>query len=154
MKLSPHFDTTTDKHIPCRCCGRFNVSKRFITNIEAFRVWLGLAIIVDSGSRCWKHNSTPVKKGGAGGARNSRHLIEDAKGNVKESDAGDIKVNYYSGKWIMKKVLEFNRLYPEHAFHGLGLGSGFVHIDTRPGATVKWIYVAGKPITVKKFDWE
>jgi hypothetical protein len=38
--------------------------------------------------------------------------------------------------------------------HGLGLGSGFVHIDTRPGETVKWIYVAGKPVTVKKFDWE
>lgn len=79
---------------------------------------------ISSGSRCQKHNDTPVKLGGAGGSKGSYH---------KKMKAID---HHIDGVSVRDLYDYYNSLHPNRL--GLGLyekpkvNTPFVHIDPRP----------------------
>jgi uncharacterized protein YcbK (DUF882 family) len=55
----------------CRCCGVSTVARPLIFWLDIVRRVAGKPIVINSGYRCMKHNSSPAVKG----SPTSRHLI-------------------------------------------------------------------------------
>ena len=75
----------------------------------------------------------PYSNRRVGGARNSRHMYGDA-------------VDF----WVegLDLVDVFYRLKKYHSRGGLAVGSGFIHIDLRPGAAARWTYRGGPQVSL------
>ena len=75
----------------------------------------------------------PYSNRRVGGARDSRHMYGDA-------------VDF----WVegLDLVDVFYKLKSYHPRGGLAVGSGFVHIDLRPGAAARWTYSGGPKVSL------
>ena len=96
--------------------------------MDGVRSFLGdRAIHITSGYR------DPYSNRRVGGARDSRHMYGDA-------------VDF----WVegLDLVDVFYRLKKYHPRGGLAVGSGFVHIDLRPGAAARWTYRGGPQVSL------
>jgi|SaaInlV_165m_DNA_2_1040747.scaffolds.fasta_scaffold21019_1 uncharacterized protein YcbK (DUF882 family) len=114
-KLSEHFSR---EEFACQCgCGQDSVDYQLIRVLEALRQHTG-PIIVSSGNRCTKRNKA------SGGALKSYHVI---------SKAADIIVRSHTPAEIYHWL---NERYPD--LFGIGLYSGWVHIDVRSGPKARW----------------
>ena len=106
---SKHFKET---EFACKHCGEQNHDQHLVALLELIRLKFNSPVIVTSGYRCEVHNKN------VGGAPKSKHI---------EGIAADIKVKGVPPS----KVFEFlDDTFPNS--YGIGLYSGWVHIDTRP----------------------
>jgi uncharacterized protein YcbK (DUF882 family) len=102
----------------CRCnCGFDDISPVLIKALQELRDTIAQAIHVSSGCRCEAHNRR------VGGSRQSQHI---------RGTAADI-----SCRWLTPQELRRYALQIE-AFKGIGLYRGFLHVDVRGGARVRW----------------
>ena len=96
--------------------------------MDEIRAFLGdRPIHITSGYR------DPVSNRYVGGARDSRHMYGDA-------------VDF----WVegMDVVTVFYKLKDRHRTGGLAVGSGFVHLDLRPGGPARWTYPGGPRVSL------
>ena len=96
--------------------------------MDGVRSFLGdRSIHITSGYR------DPYSNRRVGGARDSRHMYGDA-------------VDF----WVegLDLVDVFYKLKKYHPRGGLAVGSGFVHIDLRPGAAARWTYAGGPKVSL------
>ncbi len=106
----------------CRCkcgCASTPIDTKLIRKLQVLRNWTGLAIAVNSGRRCEKHNRCQ------GGASQSYHV---------KGQAADITI---SGK----TPAQVAKLAQDVGFIGIGRYRTFTHVDTR---TVKYMWIDGK----------
>lgn len=103
----------------CPCCGQNSMDGEFIQTLDAVREDLGVALHVNSGFRCVKHNKE------VGGKDESYHL----KGR-----AVDISVMNMTAR----KRFEFIKAIVGR-FTGVGIAKTFVHMDDRDLPAL-WIY--------------
>lgn len=123
---STHFKIETDQMMECPCCGLGTPSISILMLLEAVRVHFGKPVILTSGPRCKKHNSSK----GVGGAEHSRHIVTKAN---PESDAVDFIVKGVSGATVRKYI----RTLPYSHLISLGAYGNRTHADCR-GEDRKW----------------
>ncbi|MGL5356286.1 MAG: YcbK family protein [Cetobacterium sp.] len=102
----------------CKCCGSTaGLQQSIIDLCDSIREEFGSAVLVTSGYRCPRHNKA------VGGALKSQHVLGTAADlqPLDRSRLSDLKSTAL-------------RLNPEG---GVGLYSGFVHVDTR-GYKARW----------------
>lgn len=115
IKLSENFHRD---EFQCSCgCGFDTVDAELITVLEAVRNFWGVKVKINSGARCAKHNANE------GGSPTSKHLIGQAADIVVEGILPQKVYTYLDNK------------YPDR--YGIGLYSGWVHIDVRKKKT-RW----------------
>jgi len=103
----------------CKCgCKKFNITPALIKGLQELRDYLGMPIIINSGTRCPKHNAA------VGGTRNSYHL---------RGYAADIWVEGLSLKELVRAAEEFKVF--RHG--GIGIYDTFIHLDVR-GHRARW----------------
>lgn len=113
MKLTRNFDSEEFK---CKCgCGLNNVSMVLVELLQKVRDEIGVALRVNSGCRCERHNAR------VGGVRNSQHL---------KGVAADVSCEK-GGKRIYEVVKELDAegKIPEMKYCILYEKKNFVHID-------------------------
>jgi uncharacterized protein YcbK (DUF882 family) len=90
--------------------------------LQEIRDACAFPLTIISGYRCASHNSK------VGGARNSRHVA---------GDAADISLEGLNEPQIkrLKKVIDGHT-----EINGIGFGKTFIHIDSRLGKRVTWVY--------------
>lgn len=99
------------KEFECKCCGVSIVDVELGDVLDDVREHFNAPTIITSGYRCEKHNKA------VGGALNSQHMY---------GIASDIQVKGYTPVQVHKYLTE---KYPNK--YGIGLYSGWVHIDVR-----------------------
>jgi len=103
----------------CKCgCKKFNITPALIKGLQKLRDYLGMPIIINSGTRCPKHNAA------VGGTRNSYHL---------RGYAADICVEGLTPKALAIKAEQITVF----RCGGIGIYSTFVHVDVR-GHRARW----------------
>jgi uncharacterized protein YcbK (DUF882 family) len=108
--LSKHFNRS---EFACKCgCGKNTVDAELVEVLEHLRSVVAEPITITSGNRCPTHN----KK--VGGSPASRHQF---------SIAADFKVKGWKPEEVYALLDEW---YDDK--YGLGLYSGWVHLDVRP----------------------
>jgi len=114
MKISNHFDTSTDQ-IKCSCgCGQEIINEELFDILEDFRHYAGdKPIILHCVNRCKKHNAE------IGGAKKSYHII---------GSAGDFHIKGISIPELHKMALRY--YYEVKRPIGLGLYDWGIHLDT------------------------
>ena len=116
MKISRNFDRS---EFACKCgCGQDTVDADLLDMLETLRRRFGQPITITSGNRCAEYNAK------IGGAKNSQHLY---------GRAADIVVKDVTPKEIYNALNAYL-----HNRCGLGLYSGWVHVDTRTGVMSRW----------------
>jgi uncharacterized protein YcbK (DUF882 family) len=110
--ISKHFRRS---EFACKCgkCDFDTVDTTLLNVLEEVRGYFGKPVTITSGCRCESHNKD------VGGSQNSQHLY---------GRAADIVVAQTSPQSVYDFV---NLMYPLSL--GLGLYSGWVHIDSRNG---------------------
>lgn len=108
-----------EKEFACPCCGRAEMSERFISKLDNARAEVGVPFRINSGFRCVKHNLA-VK-----GKDNSLHLA---------GQAADISTVDMSGSELHHLIS-----VAMQDFGGIGLAKNFIHVDNRAVPTV-WFY--------------
>lgn len=109
MKVSPHFFRS---EFACKCgCGFDSCDKILIETLEDIRSHFNSSIKITSGNRCESHNKS------VGGADGSFHKI---------GMAADFVVKGVKTKEVYDYLDE---KYPN--WFGIGLYSGWVHLDSR-----------------------
>lgn len=121
---SQHFKVEVDSMLECACCGLGTPSVSILMLMETVRVHFGKPVIITSGPRCKKHNTSE------GGAKGSRHIVTKSK---PESDAVDFIVKGVSGAEVRK----FIRTLPYAHLVSLGAYGNRTHADCR-GEDRKW----------------
>lgn len=106
--MTKHFK---DAEFACKHCGDIMVDSELKAVLELTRLKFGKPVIITSGYRCPVHNSN------VGGAPNSKH---------KEGIAADIIVKGEDPKAVFDYL---DGIFPDT--YGIGLYSGWVHIDVR-----------------------
>lgn len=118
-QLTPHFKAS---EFACRCgrkeCDAAPMDKSFLEKLEALRVEWGKPLFITSGSRCAYWNKE------VGGAPGSQHM---------QGVAADVSMPQ------SKERKKFAALAEARGF-SVGRGQGFVHVDTRKGVRISWIY--------------
>ena len=115
----------TDKELACRCgCGKGlqDMDQSFLNRLDMLRTSFGGPLVITSGFRCRTYNEK-IK-----GSKNSQHC---------NGMAVDISIAAPEHRW---KLLA-------NAFalgFSVGIDGGFVHVDSRGGAKVCWLYPVGK----------
>lgn len=125
-------ESFTVKEFACKCglCMDQVVDVHLVARLQTLRDAIGQPIKITSAYRCKRHNES-VK-----GSPNSQHLL---------GKAADI---YVTGMDMAELA---HRCYL-HGFKGIGVATGFVHVDCRTSPTVKlWAYegIDLKAIAVK-----
>lgn len=114
VQLSKNFDL---KEFECKCknpdCMYVLVDRSQIERLQRLRDDLGVAITINSGFRCQKHNEK------VGGAKNSQHML---------GTATDIAINNMKLSDVYEKAKNFG-------FMGLGIYNTFIHLDSRDAST-------------------
>jgi uncharacterized protein YcbK (DUF882 family) len=105
-------------------CGRFDCNAKemdmeTVMKLEGLRREFGGPMSITSAARCRFQNTA------VGGSKNSQHLA---------GRAVDIKCP--DGLYMLRLVT----LAMKHGFTGIGVGKGFVHLDTRPRHPVMFGY--------------
>jgi len=105
--------------IKCPCCGQYKVDEQFLFTMNLIRHNVGKPLIVNSWYRCEKHDK---EVGGVG---------NHPQGNAVDLSIKSSKLRY--------AVIEEARLL---GITRMGVGSSFIHIDTRKDAPqeVLWLY--------------
>lgn len=113
----------------CKCgCGFAEPHPYLLETLDAIREYVGRPILVNSGCRCEKHNSSPQ----VGGAKNSQHV----KGR-----AADIRCREISAGTLWQKINELQGMGKLPRLRGLGRYDSFVHVDVRETPSlVEWDY--------------
>ena len=107
------------KEFECKCgCGLYNTNAMLIKGLQELRNYLGMPIIINSGTRCKAHN----KK--VGGTPNSYHIT---------GHAADIRVPNITPQELAK-IAEQIRVFK---YGGIGIYNTFVHVDVR-GRRARW----------------
>ena len=114
MKNTQHFKA---QELACKHCGEVKANQHLIAVLELLRLKFGKPVVITSGYRCAEHNSN------VGGAPKSKHV---------EGIAADIKINGISPGVIFDYL---DGTFPN--CYGIGLYSGWVHIDVRE-AKARW----------------
>lgn len=91
--------------------------RQFIRYLQALRDDIGLPININSGFRCKTHNTK------VGGASSSKHM---------EGIAADVSCPGLTPY----QLASYAKNIPQ--FKGIGVYSGWVHLDTRSGKRVIW----------------
>ena len=112
--LSDHFSRS---EFACKCgCGFDSVDVEHLRQLETIRQHFGRAVRSNSSCRCVNHNAA------VGGSSGSYHLV---------ARASDIVVDGVSPQ----DVYDFaDRM----GFGGVGLYSGWVHVDSRTNGPARW----------------
>lgn len=117
MKLSKHFSRS---EFACQCgCGFDTVDAFLLEVLEIIRANFKNPITITSGCRCAEHNYK------IGGAKDSQHTLGRAV-DIKVKDTEPKKVYDFLNKGFKNQL-------------GLGLYSGWVHVDTRTNGGARWI---------------
>lgn len=114
-----HFEP---KEFECRCgCGLMNVRDTFMWKLEFARHEAKMPFIINSGSRCEKHNRKE------GGTETSDHLT---------GEGADIKV---VGSWQRLAVVDAGL---KSGFKRIGIAKTFIHLgdNLRQNPAGIWIY--------------
>ena len=106
--MSKHFKQA---EFACKHCGEIKYDPHLVALLELVRLKFKAPVIVTSGYRCPTHNKN------VGGAPKSKHV---------EGIAADIKVKGVAPSEVFDYL---DSTYPD--CYGLGLYSGWVHVDTR-----------------------
>ena len=125
QKCSKYFSA---KELECKCggaplsCSTPDFCSKLLEDLDALREAWGKPLYVTSAKRCGVHNKN------VGGSRNSMHM---------KSKAVDIRM-------YPRDYIKFISLVYKTAKHirgiGLGIRKGFIHLDTREGASKCWGY--------------
>ena len=103
----------------CKCgCGKYNITPALIKGLQELRDYLGMPIIIGSGTRCPEHNAA------VGGTRNSYHV---------KGYAADIRVDGLTPKELMRAAEQIKVF----RYGGIGLYDTFIHVDVR-GHKARW----------------
>lgn len=118
----------------CPCgCGLDTVDYSLLVELQNFRTWIDMPVIILSGHRCLTHN----KK--VGGKRNSQHPKGRAADIFVPKTNVALVFNYFCGHVTDLKV---------DVIKGCGIGlyrhSNFVHFDTRTDGPARWIELPDK----------
>lgn len=118
-KLSENFN---DYEFKCRCCGQLHPDgdkppMSLILILENIRAHFGAPVVINSGYRCYNHNTN------VGGARNSRHLHGDAA-DITVSGVDAYEVYSYADDLV-------------GSGGGVGSYNNFTHVDVR-GYKARW----------------
>jgi uncharacterized protein YcbK (DUF882 family) len=84
--LSRNFD---QREFECKCCGLYISSIGLVQTLQNIRDAVGAPVIINSGTRCKKHNAA------VGGVANSAHLT---------GEAADIQVNLWPQQRLYDKI--------------------------------------------------
>ena len=105
----------------CKCGNCENlINVGFIQALQKLRDEYGKPLTITSGYRCPAHNAV------VGGAKHSYHM---------KGLAADIAVTGASERYqIVKRAIELG------VFGGIGISSGFVHLDIRTSVPVMFTY--------------
>lgn len=123
LQLSTHFKIR-EMDCPCEDCGTTLVDKLLISQLEAFRTILGSKLTITSGYRCPEYQAQLKLRG-----------YETAKGISSHTKgmAADITNGVTPGH-------ELADIAKRVGFTNIGVGKGFLHVDTRPGGPRLWTY--------------
>lgn len=117
--LTAHF---TVKELACRCgredCDAKPMDSGFMRKLELLRILWGKPMVVTSGARCIFWNAH------VGGAPESQHV---------HGNAADISLQTPSDGPKLAALAE------KVGLNGIGLASGFIHVDNRP-KKARWTY--------------
>jgi len=103
----------------CKETGQNEMDKDFLDRLDKLREACGFPFVITSGYRALSH-SMEIKK-----AKPGTHT---------QGIAADIAVsNGYDRARIVQFAIELG-------FAGIGVANSFVHVDTRPGELVMWVY--------------
>lgn len=112
----------TDNELKCKCgCGLENITPRHKSMLYTARENAGIPFIVNSGSRCEKHN----KK--VGGKPDSDHLT---------GEGTDIECTTSRHRFIILEAAI------KAGFKRIGIGKTFIHLGSRESnpSMVAWLY--------------
>ena len=114
--------------ITCRCgCGEDDIDMNHVRTLQLARSEAGVTFKIASGCRCKKHNKLE------GGKDTSSHLCK--KSEDLKSKATDIECKTSIARAeILPALIRY--------FRRVGVGKGFVHVDSDKGKTqdVIWVY--------------
>lgn len=125
-QLSKNFNSNEFDCHGSRCCSETKVDAQLIEYLQQIRTFFGRSVTINSGYRCKTHNAR------VGGASKSNHMY---------GQAADIVVKGIS-------PIEVARYAESIGVLGIGVYSGFVHIDTR---TSKYFWYDGGASNVSTF---
>lgn len=103
----------------CPCCGKADMDQAFLDKLQEFRIAAATPMVITSGFRCPSYN----KK--IGGSKGSQHML---------GKAVDISVITSSARY---KLVKYAYLI---GFKGIATDSAFIHLDTRAGEAVHYLY--------------
>ena len=103
----------------CTETGENEMDQYFLDALDALRKVCGFPFHISSGFRSVKH---------------SKEKNKDKPGTHTEGIAADIIVSGGNRRYVL--VNNAIKL----GFTGIGVGKGFVHVDTRPGPAMMWSY--------------
>ncbi len=115
--LSPHF---TVEEMQCPCCFKCTMDVGFMTDLEEMREEAEIPLIINSGYRCQKHNSSLPNS-----SPTSWHM---------QGIAADIKWSHLGAIVKYRILSEAMRI-----FDGIGIGKTYLHVD-KGGKKKVWIY--------------
>lgn len=120
MQMSADF-WSNEFYCKCGFCMDQLVDSDLVLQLQMLRDLLKQPIKIRSGFRCDRHNEQLMAQGFKA-SKNSQH---------KQGRAVDISVVGYSGPQLYEKAKKF--------FKAIGVGKGWIHVDTRPERVV-WFY--------------
>ena len=114
--ISANFDKSEFR---CKCgCNKYNITPALIAGLQELRDYLGMAIVINSGTRCPEHNAA------VGGVPNSYHM---------RGYAADIRVEGLTSKELARAADQIKVF----RYGGIGTYDTFVHVDVR-GRKARW----------------
>lgn len=121
QEFHPYF---TRREFVCRCCGEEHMDRDFMLRLELARACSGIPFIITSGYRCAERNKA------VGGVPGSAHC---------RGYAVDIAVRADHERFMVLKWLLV------YGFRRIGIGKGFIHVDSDPEkpTDVAWLYGKG-----------
>ena len=117
MRITKNF---TDDEFRCPCCGKEEMDRDFVGQLQEARDKAGTPFNINSGWRCQKHN------GAVGGVEASSHLV---------GQATDLRAHTSNERF---KIIE---ALIRVGFKRIGIGRTYIHVDNNNTKTqgVMWL---------------
>lgn len=103
----------------CPHCGKNDISKLLVSQLQMLRDKFKKPIIVTSGVRCEEHNRD------VGGVLDSKHLT---------GEAADIVIRDVAPEEIAREAVKI----PDFRRGGIGVYNTFIHLDVRSDGPARW----------------